>query len=374
MAKYKRKHRCLLMMAIILVMLMSGCGTTTQYESSAQRIPAEDVAEERIDDTYETVRVYEDSFRIEFQTEATVEYTLSRELYWQETGDTYGQLLVSKGDIVKKGDVLATFYGSEDDELEVLEASIAVQEAQNSLNQTRQTYDELISAKQKSIANLSGEEYEIACLELSEMELEYEKRVLDGQYRITTMQKNLSRIQEEKGNKELVAPYDGKISMVSRSFKEGTFVDAQTPIVEIYDLDSRVLALKGGSFTSEVNYLSQVELSDPETQEKYTGTIVSCPQVTGSSGSKVIVRMNDEFPDGKDEIDFQVKGVLIDEKKATLVESRAIQSGANRNYVYVMGENHAKYKVYVTVAKSHNNITWISEGIVPGQIVLVGEK
>ena len=143
---------------LAMTITLSGCVQISSYESTAEYIPAAQVAGQASAMTYTTAQVYEDDFVVEYQTQACVTYTVSCSLYWENAQDFYGELLVSDGDIVKKGDVLATFVSSEDYEIELKEKSLAVEEAKTSLSQIQKTYEDLIAAKEKSMMNLTGDE------------------------------------------------------------------------------------------------------------------------------------------------------------------------------------------------------------------------
>ncbi len=371
MALNSLRQICIGILLIIWTVNLCGCQEISEYKSTSERIPENQLEEEIITTSYETTEVYQGDFTVDYQTEACVTYTLSRNLYWSNSQDTYGELLVSNGDIVKKGDVLATFQSSQDDEIEVAEASLAVQEAEASLSQIMQTYESLISAKERSLDTLKGEEYEKASLELEKIDYEYRQRIVDGEYRLAQLQARLNEIMDEHEQKQLLAPYDGKITMVSRAFKPGELVDVNITILQICDLNSRVLAFKNNSFANEIKYLSEVTLTDPYTMETYTGTIVSCPQVTGSAGSDIIVKVNEELPEDKDDVDFKVNGTILSQENVILVESDAIRKEGQRTCAYILSDNNAKYKVEVTIGKEYDGVTWILEGLLPGQIVTV---
>lgn len=370
--KGKQMKAGILMLALMLCLV--GCKKLSTYESTAEYIPANQVSDQVNSTGYETVKAYEDDLIVEYQTKAQVAYTQSRSLYWDNPQDICGEMLVSTGDIVKKGDVIATFQSSQDSEIQVMERKLAVQEAQASLNQTIQTYENMLAAKRKSLELLTGYEYQIANLELEQMQYEYAQQVLEGEYRVSKQQEQLDKMGDWQETRALVAPFDGKITAVNHAFQPGTPLKSNSPIVQISDLDSEVLAFQSSQYADDVKYLSQVTLTDPDTQQQYTGTIVSCPGVTGNKGSAAIIKVNEEMPEGLESTGLKtlnVNGYLMQKEKVTLVDSQALKQEEGAVFVYVLNENQARYKVYVTIGENRNNLAWVIDGLSPGQTVII---
>ncbi len=358
-------------LAATMMMSISGCTTSSENKSTAEYIKAGEGIVISAGIGYETAEVSQGSFVKTYQTDAYVTYTNSQRLYWENSQDRYDEILVSVGDIVKKGDVLATFEGSSSSEADALERTLAVEEAQAALNRTVKNYDSSIAAKKKSMETLTGYDYEIASLELQKLESEYALRVKESEYQITKQQEALNELLEEQATKELIAPFDGRIDSVNRDFQKGNKVNVGSPIVQISDLDSQVFAFRNNTFSADVSYLSEVTLTDRVTGEEYTGTIVSCPNVTNQPYSDVIVELDTELPEGREDVYFKVDGYIMQKENVTLVDNRALKSEGSNYYVYILNENNARYKTYVTIGETTDGLTWVIDGLTPGQTVLM---
>ena len=372
----KLRQFCCLSFVIAILLNVSGCVELSTFTSTDEYIPSEEMIEQADVLEYQTAEVYEDTFTLDFQEAATIKYTITRELYWENPQDLYGELLVAKGDYVKKGDVLATFVSSQNDEIAILERELSVEQARASLNQVIQTYENLIAAQKENLTRLTGEEYELAYMKLEEMEYEYAYRLLEGEHRVAMQQEALDEVLKTQETKELVAPFDGKIVSVSSAFQTGYKIGNGVPIIKISDVESRRMVLKETRITKQANYLSPVTITDPYTKETYNGTIVSCPEVTGQEQSSTMIRLDDELQEEQEGVEYLVSGCIYHKEKATLVDSHAVKtetlmSGNKVSYVYVLNENNAKYKVCVKVGAVFNNVTWIIEGLEPGQRVIV---
>lgn len=367
MVPNKRKKVLACSMALLMMAGLSGCTTLAESESTAEFMQSGKVT----DSGYKTTQVYEGSFDIPYETDASVVYTKSESLYWESSQDRYGELLVSAGDMVKKGDVLATFEVSSIGESDILERTVAVQEAQASLNRTIKSYDTLIAAQKESMENLEDYDYQIAELELKKLESEYEQRVTEGERYVAQAQTALNELQERKGNNELLAPFDGRISWVGRDFQKGNKVKVGLPIVEIEDLNSQMLQFRNKNYKGTVPYLSTVNLVDRVSGEEYVGTVVSCGNVTGFTEDDVLVELDTELPEGKDSVYFKATGYIAQKTKVILVDSKAVKTAGTESYVHVLNENNATYRAYVTVGDTVGGVTWIIDGIEPGQTVII---
>lgn len=350
----------------------AGCSASSDHKSTSEYIKPEDAVNITKVSGFETTEVVEGSFELTYQTDAYVTYTQMQSLYWENSQDRYEEILVSVGDMVKKGDVIATFEGSSSMEADVLERSLAVEEAQTALNKLIKNYDNSIANKTKSMETLTGYDYQIADLELQKLECEYAQRRAESEYQIAKLQESLNEIVEKKNNRQLLAPFDGRIEMVSREFVKGNKVNTGSPIVMISDLSSQALAFRNSNNANDVSYLSEVTLKDRVTGDTYTGKIVSCPNVTGKSGGDVIIELDEELPEGREDVYFKVDGYILQKDSVVMVNQKALEKEGNNQFVYVLNENGARYKIYVTIGKTDTKgNTTIIEGLIPGQKVVV---
>lgn len=367
MAPNKKRKIVAGSLALLMMVSISGCTSLSEHENISEYIQSGKVT----GNGYKTTEVYTGSFEVAYEADASVSYTKTEGLYWENSQDRYDEILVSNGDMVKKGDVIATFEVTSVSEADILERTLAVEEAESSLSKTIQNYESAIAKKKESMKDLSGYDYQIAQVELNKLKSQYAQQVEEAEYQIANLQEALDELLERKENNQLLAPFDGRIAYVSREFQKGNKVDVGTPIVQINDLDSQVLAFRNSNYQGTVPYLSKVTLTDRTTKEEYTGTVVSCANVTGNANDDVIVQLDTELPEGKENVYFKVDGYIMQKENVTLVASDAIKSEGNDNYVYVLNENNATYKVYVTVGGSSDGVTWIIEGLTAGQTVVI---
>ena len=367
MVPNKKKRVLACGLALLMMTGLSGCTKLDEHESTAEFMQSGKVT----DSGYKTTQVYEGSFDIPYEADASVTYTKSQYLYWDNSQDRYLELMVSAGDMVKKGDVIATFEVSSIGDSDLLEREVAVQEAQASLNRTVESYTTMIEAQKTAMSTLKGYDYQIAELELKKLESEYEQSVMERQRSVTLAQEALTELQDRKSQDELLAPFDGRISWVGRDFKKGNKVETWSAIVLIEDLDSQLLEFKNSNYKGTVPYLSKVSLTDRVSGEEYIGTVVSCGNVTGTAEDKVLVELDTKLPEGKDSVYFKATGYIAQKTKVILVDSNAVKTEGTESYVYVLNENNATYKAYVTVGDTVAGVTWIIDGISPGQTVIV---
>ena len=366
MAPNKRNQILAGILALTLL-AASGCTSGQSGESTAEYIEPGKVT----GSGYKTAQVYEGDFNVAYTSEAMIDYSNKQQLRWDNAEDRYGELLIQSGQTVKKGDVLATFEVTSVSDADILERQLALQEAQTSLNQITQSYENSMAKKRESMEKLTGREYEIASLELQKLQSEYAQRTEEARYQVEKAQKLLTELEEKKADNQLLAPFDGRISYVSRSFQKGNKVDAYTTILEIEDLSSQIITFTNESRDGYVRYLSKVTLTDRLTDKEYEGTVVSCGSVTGSDRDTVIVELDEPVSEEWESRFMKADGFIMQKKQVTLVSSDAVKTEGNSSYVYVLAESNAAYKTYVTIGGISGGIAWVLDGLTPGQTVIL---
>lgn len=367
MAPTNRKKRIAGSLIMILMLGLCSCSSSSDSVSTAEYIQSS----QSTGGGYQTAEVYEGSFDIEFTSEARVMYNKSQQLTWENGEDRYGEILVQQGQMVKKGDVLATFEVTSVSDSQIMEMQLAIQEAETSLSKTTQRYEEAIAKKQESMAELKDEDYQIAALELQKLRSEYAGQIAQAQYQKSQMQKALDELLEKKADNQLVAPFDGRISYVARNIQKGNKVEAGASIMIIEDLSSRVIVFTNNNYYGSVPYLSKVTLTDRVSKKEYTGTIICCGNVSEGESDNVIIELDTPLGDDWEGMFFEVKGYITQKSKVTLVDKKAIKTERNDSYVFVLTESNAIYKTYVSVGGDNGKDAWITEGLTPGQTVLI---
>lgn len=337
----------------------------------------EDIATEYMDPgvksgmgSYKTATVTTGDFEITYSADARMSYQNGRALYWPYAEDRCGQLQVKMGDFVSKGDVLATFEINVS-EADLLEKEMAVSDAQSSLDSVNTSYSQQVSQAQSQMSGLTGYAYDQAYWELSSLKEEWNAAAEDAQEVLRKVEEEREKLQERKETDKLTAPFDGYIVEVDENFRTGDFVDTQTPVLGVADVSSAMVSFTSSSPYGNVPYGSEVTLIDQRDQKKYTGTVVSCREVTQSEKDVVVISPQESLPDGALSGAIKVEGTILKKSGVLLVDSAALRQEGQSYYVLVLTEQNTVNKTYVTVGAQNGTVTWITGGLTDGQTVVL---
>ena len=189
----KRITRLFALLSGVLLVL-SGCSPLTAYESTAEYIESANVKA----GAYRTEEVYRGDFQVTYKADAMFHYTKSENLVWESADDRYLEVLVVQNQDVKKGDVLATFTVESVSEADILERQLAIEEANASMSRIVSQYEEAITKKQESMSSLEGTAYQIASLELQQLQSQYARQMAEAQHQVNMQQEALNELQEKK--------------------------------------------------------------------------------------------------------------------------------------------------------------------------------
>lgn len=367
MGANKRKRLGAGLLAAVLMLSMSGCASDQSSQSTSEYVSGVNMS----GSGYRTVEVYSGDFTVPFSGMAMTQCIKTQNLYWESSEDRYGDILVQQGQKVKKGDVLATFEVTSVSEADILSQQLAIQQIDASLAKTSQQYEEAIAKKQESLAKLESYDYQIASLEIEKLQSDYAQQAAEAARQKTLMQESLQELLDQKENNKLVAPFDGSISIITSDYQKGDKVSTSTPIIVIEDLSSLSVVFQNQSMFGKVPYLSKVKLINHRSKVEYAGTVVSCSSVTGSKMDDIVVKPDEPLPAEETTGFYDVEGLLMEKTGVVLVSTEALREEGNSNYVFLLDENNNIQKTYVSVGASAEGVAWISDGLEPGQKVLV---
>lgn len=350
---------------LILCLVLTGCakqsteGIKSEYLNTAVET----------DDNVKTTTSYIGDFQIDFSIDAQIGFSRNQDIYWEYRGDHFGELMVEVRDIVQKGDVLMTVDVNVS-EADLLARELSVSEAMASLSQIDSSYYNQINQKTASMTGLTGDEKTIAQYELGKLQNEYAARRYAASYRVEQAEKALQELTDHQAKTEILAPYDGVVVYVTRNYRLGDEIPTDSVLIRVADLTSRLMTLTNLNRTYNIPYLSTVTLTDMRDQKQYSGTVVSCRDVTGDSDDEVIIIPDIPVDSTALTGAVRVTGTMLSVKNVVLIDSRAIRQEGSKRYVLVLVDG-AVSKIYVTVGGSNTTQTWITEGLEEGQTVVL---
>ena len=355
-----------LLFLLILCLLLGGCTKQTTVDIKSEYLNTTAASTE---ENVNTTTSYLGDFQIEFSIDAQIDFSRNRDIYWEYRGDHFGELKVEVRDVVQKGDVLMTVDVNVS-EADLLSRELSVSEAMASLSTLDTSYYNQINQKSASMTGLTGDALKKAKYELARMQNEYAARRYSAAYRVAQAEKALKELTDHQAKTEILAPYDGVVVYVTRSFRTGDEIPTDSVLIRVADLSSRMMTLTNLTSTYNIPYLSTVTLTDMRDQKQYSGTVVSSRDVTGDSQDKVVIIPDIPVDSMALTGAVRVTGTMLSVKNVVMIDSRAIRQEGSKRYVLVL-VNGAVSKIYVTVGGSNTTQTWITEGLSEGQTVVL---
>lgn len=357
--------KSLLTLLLVVCLLLTGCQSQESVDIKSEYLDTAALSE----DSYKTTQAYLGDFSIDFSIDTRMSFLGGREIYWEYSGDHFGELKVENNQAVKKGDVLMTVEVGVS-EADVLMRELAVSEATAALAQVDTSYGNQINQKSASMTGLSGDELSIAEYELMALQNDYYGRRQAALYRLSQATKALEELTEHQEKTQVTAPYDGVIVYITRAFRTGDEIPTNSPILGIAALSSQAVILENLNKSYNIPYLQTVTLTDMRDQKQYTGTVVTSADVSDDESDTVVILP--DIPEGSDALAgaVRVTGKLLSVTNVVLIDSRAVRQEGTKRYVLVL-QNKSVSKVYVSVGGSNVTTTWITEGLQGGETVVL---
>lgn len=361
-----------LIMALLLIPgLLSGCkaaNPATGTASSAEYISVAGTS----DNEYKTTQSYLGDFTVSFENNTHLTSLRWQEMYWPYSGDSYVNIPVTEGQFVEAGTVLAEIAPNVS-ESQLLQRQMSVTEGYSAIAEMDTAYNSASSQLQASMSVLSGIDYDIAQKELDAVTAEYGERRTRAVLGLLSSQSALDDLKKHSETTTLVAPYDCYIVDVIWGWREGETVPTWQPIITIADASTIAIKVTNTSPYGHMPYLGQVTITNQANQKTFTGTVVSCADVTGSSSDELVI-----IPDDFSQLagityatSLKVRGNILDKENVVLVNSAAVYTEGDSYYVLILAGGTAVQKTYVSVGGINNGVAWITEGLEAGETLVL---
>ena len=363
-------HGIHLVLAAVLMLstLLTGCSAQTASTTTSEYINPGALKE----DSYKTATSFIGNFTVNFEASTKMTALRITELYWKYSGDKYVSINVREGDFVKKDDVLAEIEVNIS-EADYLQRQLNVTEAYASINEINTSYTQRINQATADLSGLSGTQYELAMKELALLKAEYSERLSAASSQAANAEASLAEMDEHKNTTQILAPYDGYVGDVIWGWEEGAAVPSYTPLIYLADMSTIAFRVTNTSPYGNVPYLSKVTLVDQRDKKEYTGTVVSCSDLTGADEDELIILPDNLSGDDPAALTGAVKvsGTVLDKKDVVLVDSNALYKDGDSYYVLILQDGAAVSKTYVLVGGISAGVAWITDGLDAGETVIL---
>lgn len=264
------------------------------------------------------------------------------DIYTKAQGGVVQQVMVSLGQSVKKGQVIATL----DD------ATLRKQ-----LEQTRTQYE------------LAKDMYERQ-QRLWEQKIGSEVQYLQAKAQKEAIENGLAALEEQVDNMKIKSPINGTVE--SLPLKVGMAVAPGYPVATVVNFTtSKVVANIAESYGSSIKTGDSVTVSFPDIQKSVKSTISTASNLIDARNRtfQVEIRLKEKEADFKANMIAVLKIIDYTNPQALAIPINLIQTDSKGNYVFVVAsENNQQIarKKYIDQGRSYNGIVEVTNGLTIG--------
>lgn len=328
--------------AISLAVVLSGCSLLPK-EDEALAPPLVKPAQEN----YDTAKAEKGTITKSIQSTATWESVSTDVAMFEGQGGRIGEVLVSAGDKVKKGDVLIRLV-TDDLDLQLKEQELVLERAKYARTQAQQ-------------GGQDAEAVRIAKLQVEVEQIKYD------------------RLQDLYNSKQLVASMDGQVVFVE-ALKPGDVVDAYQTLVTIADPTKLRLAMSVEDSSDisnvEVGMAANVEAKDTKLIGKVVQTPSSSPQTLNKDlaekYAKTLFINLDKIPDNA-EIGSSANVEIVTQQKDNVVKipRGGLRNNFGQSFVRILEDGNKLREVDVETGIIASTEVEITKGLEAGQTVVL---
>ena len=350
----------------VCAMALAGGSALAESESliSSDLIQAETA-------NYETAQVRRGTYERSYSSGASEYYPYTYQLRYEGNGAKFGEYTVSRGDMVKAGDVLATFT-LEEDEVALSSLQLSLVRAQEDFAAGLEEQDNGIAALSEQYAAATSQyERELLSLQIARAEIALEQYTYQQERQIASLQEDIADLEAARENHVLLAPYDGEISAITYK-REGDMVSSNEVLITLSRMDGMLLRVDNSSGYFRYGMQVIVEVGPAKERVQLTGQVVGADTLLPESR-----RLGYAFialdPYDAEEIRFinptahaptyYLENVLLLPRRAATLES-------GQYYVTKLTDGMVQ-KRFVNLIMNNNTDAWILQGVSEGETVIL---
>ncbi|NTW27449.1 MAG: efflux RND transporter periplasmic adaptor subunit [Candidatus Moranbacteria bacterium] len=273
-----------------------------------------------------------------------------------------------EGDLVKKGDVLATIDSSQAD-AQVAAAEASTQALQATLNDSKKYYDQLVSQSKEAPSSDATDEAIKSAKRGRDLQIQAAKNQL------IAAQGALSIAQAGRKNSTVLAPFAGTITAVNG--REGGFANFSMPIVSIstknsFEIETYVSATDGRNIA--VGNIATLQATD---NAPISGIVTTVSTGADSQSLKTLIRIHlNDAPRNVYLGDFLHGKIMFPrEQSAISIPRSAIISRGGDTTVFIIDENNVAKEQAIRTIGEHDGFADVISGITANQkIVTEGQQ
>jgi membrane fusion protein (multidrug efflux system) len=295
--------------------------------------------------TVTAIKAEINNFNHYLEVQGTVKADQTIELH-AEMGGTVTAILVKEGQSVSKGQILATL------DSDVIDNSVLQLETQLALATT--TYERQTRLWEQNIGS----------------EIQY----LQAKAQKESLENNMKSLKAQARKMKIIAPFSGIIDQIFA--KAGEQTSPQMPFLRLVNLNKVYVESEvTETYLKAIKKGTEVLLNFSSIGVSIESSISQVGNFINPNNRSFKTRIDLENPNNELKANL-LADIKINDFKATgiVIPSRLVQKDSNdQTFVYTIepnGSNHKVIKTYLTEAMNYNNLSFISEGLLPTSILV----
>lgn len=319
---------------------------------------------------YTTVVVEKGEFAVDVSGNANVFYPVQQDLVCNEKNMTYREILVQRGEEVKKGQTLITMdltYSNADYQ----EWKLQLQRAQEDLASGKAQKESAIAEAKLALEGLESYEKTLAELAVQKLELELEEYIFGEEQKIAQLQEKITDLQSAMANNVIKAPFDGIVEYVVDANK-GDSVTTGRALVRLHSADA--VLFRAGEVADKLYYnmAVTVNIGRGNSQQSFVGVVVGAPNVlpTSLNSNYAFIKLANSvtLEQFTNSVRYSGNSVLL--RDVLILDANAVHNEDGKNYVNILTDETVE-KRFVVVENNGSGMVWVMDGLKEGQKIIV---
>lgn len=352
-----------LVLACLTAVLSTGCGQEEEVDRSV--VLQEEVVDETI---YEQTPVTRGTVQQALVISCDYSQTLEMDLYFAVDQVIITDVYVERGDIVKKGQLLASVDVESlekqirEREHELARASLKLQQLTESLNFDLEQADILFS-----YTHMTEDDRDNLKEQKENIEKSYRSSLEDTADSVEMLSIRLESAREYLRNGNLYAPIDGVVNYIKEDM-EGSTTDREEKVASVYDADSCLFVSDNQEAVSHIDFEQEYTIvcGLGKNQKEYTVVPVN-PE---KWGERIYFRLLEEEYDPNVIKSGKITVITDQAEHVLCVDKEAIHTSGDRYYVYLLDEEGIRRMRFVETGLWGVDLVEIREGLEEGEYVI----
>jgi len=286
------------------------------------------------------------------------------------SGARFGEYLVSRGDEVKKGDVLATFT-LDTDEAALASLELDLQRAREALDKVVADAEETELEMQRSLLNAAdAHEKEMIGLKLQRAKLALEQYVFTQERTIADLEKRIDEMRAEQQGSVMVAPEDGVIYEIVFKRTGETVREGET-LIAMYRTEGMLLSVDNSDGALRYGMDVTVEIGNNKSRIQLPGRVVGADTLIPAAERSGRAYIEFELPEGEKLTRPNVQATTVQLEDVITLSRSAVKMDGGKYFVTVLEDAVPQKRLINAVVNVGIRRVWVLQGLNAGDEIII---